>query len=440
MTGRRSSARQAAKAAAASSKDESPKTGSKRSSDAPEESKPKRGRKLNGAKGQSTIEDAMPSEQNGSSRNTASTEEKVGNTESAEANKDNEGEETARRVAEKSKETTEQKDSTTKKAEESKPNGFDHLMDQGTEKPDKSTPEGAGSNVSPKDDAVVLSSKREETMPSDMLEKGIIYFFFRGRVGVDDPGSVNDVARSYIILRPLPNGAKLEQGPIGDSGGNRMLALPKKVLPVSPKDRFLTFVEKTNVSIDDIKEQLSASDYATKTAGVRHTPAATPVGEGVYAITKTGRETHLAYIITIPNTLEEVQKGIGLRQRGSYITSAKNPQSSGPANAQLPQPAKYPQDILEEFGGRGWMPLQPKLLNYENTQFLLIGHGNEALEKAAKPDDEVEGNDGERAPLDEIKSLEEENEERVEGLGEDHAVFTDLGLNAKEFSKLQTTW
>ena len=440
MTGRRSSARQAAKAAAAPSKDDSPKTGSKRSSDAPQEGKPKRGRKLNGTKGQSTIEDAVPSDQNVSSRNTGSTKEQAGNTESAEANKDNEGEETARRIMEKSKDTIEQEDSTAKTAEESKPNGFDHLMDQGTEKPDKSTPEGAGSNVSPKDDAIAISSKREQTMPSDILEKGIIYFFFRGRVGVDEPGSVNDVARSHIILRPLPNGAKLEQGPIGDSGDNRMLALPKKVLPVSPKDRFLTFVEKANASMDDIKEQLSASDYATKTSGVRHTPAATPVGEGVYAITKTGRETHLAYIITIPNNLEDVQKDIGLRQRGSYITSAKNPQSSGPANAQLPQSAKYPPEILKEFGGRGWMPLQPKLLDYENTQFLLIGHGNEALEKAAKPNDEVAENDGKRAPLDEIKSLENEDEERVEGLGEDHAVFRDLGLSAKEFSKVQTTW
>ena len=36
-------------------------------------------------------------------------------------------------------------------------------------------------------------------------------------------------------------------------------------------------------------------------------------------------------------------QGVGLRQRGSYITSAKNPQSSGPANANLPQGAEYPQ-------------------------------------------------------------------------------------------------
>ncbi|KAL8711079.1 MAG: hypothetical protein Q9220_004460 [cf. Caloplaca sp. 1 TL-2023] len=193
-------------------------------------------------------------------------------------------------------------------------------------------------------DAVEESSKREESTPSSILEKGIIYFFFRGRVGIDEPSDVNDIARSYIILRPIPHGAKLGDGPIGDAGNNRMLALPKKVLPVSPKDRFMVFVEKANASMEDIKSSLSASDYMTKTAGSRHTPAAAPIGEGVYAITSTGRETHLAYILTIPSEISEVQDGIGLRQRGSYLTSAKNPESSAPANASLPKSAEYPKE------------------------------------------------------------------------------------------------
>ena len=231
--------------------------------------------------------------------------------------------------------------------EEPKKNGFDALMDHTGKDEDKNvTEEGTGSKVSKAENAVEDSSKREEATPSSILEKGIIYFFFRGRVGVNEPSDVNDIARSYIVLRPLPHGAKLGDGPIGDAGNNRMLALPKKVLPVSPKDRFMTFVEKANISMDDIKSQLSSSDYTTKTAGARHTPAATPIGEGVYAITQTGRETHLAYILTIPSELGEIQQGVGLKQRGSYITSAKNPQSSGPANASLPQGAEYPQEYV----------------------------------------------------------------------------------------------
>ena len=336
--------------------------------------------------------------------------------------------------------------------EEPKKNGFDALMDHTDKDEDKNvTAEGTGSKVSEADNAVEDSSKREEATPSNILEKGIIYFFFRGRVGTNEPADVSDVARSYIVLRPLPHGAKLGEGPIGDAGTNRMLALPKKVLPVSPKDRFMTFVEKSNVSMDDIKSQLSSSDYSTKTAGVRHTPAAAPIGEGVYAITQTGRETHLAYILTIPSELGEIQQQMGLRQRSSYITSAKNPQSSGPANANLPQGAEYPQEyvlqskslgnhllnshrILDEFHGRGWMPLQPKLLNYDNTQFLLIGHNDDALEKAAKPQDGEEEKGEKETPLEELETLEHEDEIRVEHLkGEQESSYLeDMHANGRK--------
>ena len=58
------------------------------------------------------------------------------------------------------------------------------------------------------------------------------------------------------------------------------------------------------------------------------------------------------------------------------------------------------------------MPLKPELLEYENTQFLLIGHKDDALEKAAQPQQA----EGEETPLEELEKLEEEDEGRVEGL------------------------
>ena len=195
------------------------------------------------------------------------------------------------------------------------------------------------------DTAVNQSSEREMSTPSSILEKGIIYFFFRGRVGIDEPSEVDDLARSYIVLHPLPRGAKLSDGPLGDAKNLRVLALPKKVLPKGPNDRFMVFVEKSKANLEDLKKEfLSASDYDTKTAGPRHTPAATPIGEGVYAITSTGRESHLAYILTIPQELSEVQKDIGLEAKGSWVTSVKNPQHKGPAQAQLPKDPEFPQE------------------------------------------------------------------------------------------------
>lgn len=103
---------------------------------------------------------------------------------------------------------------------------------------------------------------------SSILEKGIIYFFFRGRVNIDEPQGVEDIARSYIILRPLPLGTKLGEGPLEDAGNARLLALPKKVLPKSKRDRVLAFVEKHGISIKDLKDNfIAGNEYATKTAG-----------------------------------------------------------------------------------------------------------------------------------------------------------------------------
>ena len=122
-------------------------------------------------------------------------------------------------------------------------------------------------SIANNDKSVVEDEQRSAIIPSSILEKGVVYFFFRGRVGVEDPQGIEDVARSYIVLRPLPLGAKLGEGPLEDSGNARLLALPKKVLPTNGKDRFLVFVEKAKTTVKEIREQFSSNEYATKTAG-----------------------------------------------------------------------------------------------------------------------------------------------------------------------------
>jgi hypothetical protein len=189
-----------------------------------------------------------------------------------------------------------------------------------------------------------------EAPPSSILEKGIIYFFFRGRVNVDKPSDVNEIARSYILLRPIERDAKLGSGPIGDAGNSRVCVIPKKTLPQSGRDRWIGFVEKAGASFRQLKDEfLASSDYQTKTVGQRHTPAATPAGEGVYAITSTGRESHLAYILTLPEKLGELQREIGLKEKGSFIITTKNPEHPGPLNARLPKAPEYPKESVHSF-------------------------------------------------------------------------------------------
>lgn len=90
---------------------------------------------------------------------------------------------------------------------------------------------------------------------------------------MEDPSKVQDLQRSFFVLRPLPDGAKLTDGAVQDVGNNRLIALPKKVWPKSGKDRFMVFVEKAKTSMATLKEEFfSGSDYATQTMGTRHTP------------------------------------------------------------------------------------------------------------------------------------------------------------------------
>ena len=61
------------------------------------------------------------------------------------------------------------------------------------------------------------------------------------------------------------------------------------------------------------------------------------------------------------------------------------------------------------------MPLQPKLLDYTNTQILIIGHKDNPVEKATIPQDEDQGKNKDE-PMEEMEKLEHEDELRVEHL------------------------
>lgn len=88
--------------------------------------------------------------------------------------------------------------------------------------------------------AVSVSLAREAKVEkSPIMEKGIMYFFFRPKVAVEHAESLDDVQRSYIILRPLPLGAELKDGKVQDEGNNRLIVVPKKKLPVRGYEKFL---------------------------------------------------------------------------------------------------------------------------------------------------------------------------------------------------------
>lgn len=264
----------------------------------------------------------------------------------------------------------------------------------------------------------------------------MIYFFYRPRVNVSEPNSVDDVARSFIVLRPTPLGASLDQtqGSLEAGAKCRLMLLPKKKFPTSGRERDMGFVEKAGQTMKELQENFIAGEkYETSTRGERTVPEAKPYAEGVYAITSTKRASHLAYILTIPGEIGPLQEDFGLHARGSWIVQSKNPKYPGPSSAQLPKDPEYPErfvqfhlsslnsrltllgSVREKFQDYRWAPLTPEFIDYPNAQFLMIGEATDDLGKAATAE-----SDGKRSeevqPGEELEKLEGENEERVDSL------------------------
>ena len=212
MPATRSSARQAASTAsnsspsASQSQDNGATTSGTKRKEAPTTTpKAKRGKKGN-KKEQTTIEETMPQDE------AQDVEMKDKDEEKPEVTMDNDN----------SKETNngeDESDSHLKKeerlAEETATNseGYHKEKDQthangiAGEDSAKAVNDGeTKAKVANGDSAVESSPKREESTPSSILEKGIFYFFERGRVGIDEPSKPDEIARSYFVQRPLPHG------------------------------------------------------------------------------------------------------------------------------------------------------------------------------------------------------------------------------------------
>ncbi|GLA28858.1 hypothetical protein CBS147346_8461 [Aspergillus niger] len=309
-------------------------------------------------------------------------------------------------------------------------------------KPEEKSEEKPAPAADGAETGVKTSQEREEKVASNVLEKGIVYFFYRPRVNVTDPQSVSDVARSFLVLRPTPIGATLnqQQGSVEPGAKCRLLMLPKKKFPTSGKERDMGFVEKAGHSMKSLQESFIAGDtYETSTRGERTVPEARPFAEGVYAITSTTRASHLAYILTIPETLGSIQEDFGLHSRGSWVIQSKNPKYPGPSYAQIQKDPEYPESIREKFGDYRWVPLRPEFIDYPNAQFLMIGEATDDLGKAATAE-EGDKQANEAQPGEELEKLGQENEERIEALRGDDTIYEDLGLDAKNYPKVPTTW
>jgi len=211
---------------------------------------------------------------------------------------------------------------------------------------------------------------------SETIEQGDIFFFYRPKVGTEEVKDIKDVQRFYMIVLPE------------DNNKYRLFLIGQKQLPEIVEGKS-TSEEKnwalnilTTSNPDDIHKELMASEYTTETRGKRRLAAAAPVGEGKYTIVKHGNHTELAYILELPEIPGPTQREFEIKKEASYIISVKNPDVKVPGFAASEKNPEYPKALKEKFGDKRWINVdEPDLLNYENTQLLLIGAKKKDIEE-----------------------------------------------------------
>jgi len=209
----------------------------------------------------------------------------------------------------------------------------------------------------------------------EKLEEGEIFFFYRPRVEAEEVKGGEDVQRFYMVLA-----AK------SPTNSYRLFVVGRKKLPEvrrdpHPERRSWALNLQVTTKPDEIRRELAAVEYPTKTRGKRFVPASNPIGEGRYILFRHGNHTELAYALELPKVPGPAQEEFDVKREASYVVAVKNPDIATPGAPVPPKPPNYPSALKEKFGQRRWIPVDDTaLLDYENTQLLLLGAHDEAIE------------------------------------------------------------
>lgn len=196
------------------------------------------------------------------------------------------------------------------------------------------------------------------------IEEGDIYFFYRPKVNFDQVRSIKDVQRFHLVLVP-------------NKGAARLLVVGKKRLPEisethskSPEREWM--INSMTAKPKDLGIALGPEAYETSTKGEQLQGEAIPAGEGRYAIFERKGDTRLAYKLFSPKKPGKAQKALGILPEATYIISVKNPAVS--VSGFPDEKPEYPKKLQRMFADKRWIDVNdPRLLNYENAQLLLIG-------------------------------------------------------------------
>ena len=201
----------------------------------------------------------------------------------------------------------------------------------------------------------------ERKPTSEVQETGDLFFLYRPKVEQESAGSLADVERLHMVLRPRERVLW------------RLLVLGAKRLPdLGTHERNWGFVDRVLRTPEEVREAFAAQTYETKTRGTRHLAPARPVGEGVYALVRRGARIHLACRLELPGTPGPVQEALGILPQAVYALSIKNPEAPGAALLGDGR-AHLPKRLQAGFQGRRFEGESAAPLDHEGVEFLLTG-------------------------------------------------------------------
>jgi hypothetical protein len=205
---------------------------------------------------------------------------------------------------------------------------------------------------------------------TEALERGDIFWFYRPRVGVEQVRDLDDVQRFFFIL-----------GPDGTSRYRRLVVGRKRMPEPASHEREWAFVAEVTDDPEELRADLEAVRYETKTRGERVLAPARPADEGRYVIADHRGHTHLATGLELPPAPGPVQRRFGIVEQASYIVAVRNPDVDVPPGTGLPpeRRADFPPELRERFRGRRFAPLHPpSYLDYPGAEIVLIGSATDA--------------------------------------------------------------
>jgi hypothetical protein len=187
---------------------------------------------------------------------------------------------------------------------------------------------------------------------TQVLERGVLRFSYRPRVGVEHVRALDDVQRFFLVLAPVSKRRV------------RRLIVGRKRLPdPETHEREWAFVAEV------------ADDPAALQADAH------PAGEAGYAVVEHDGHTHLAYALEPPREPDPLQRELGIRREASYIVAVRNPDAPAPPGVGLDagRRADLPRTLRERFQQRRFAPLDPPdFLDHAGVEIVLIGAAEDA--------------------------------------------------------------